>query len=162
MDPFVAIILGGLVVFGVIIWLLGRFYPGSGLEQVGVRSAREITETREALEANDLEQMVAARNARRRARGETAQSASELELQVARDAAAQERRRERYRADRAAATRTESPGSAESPENVDAELDELLALTNARRRARGLSERSRDDARQELGPRQPPAAPGER
>ncbi|MFN2460403.1 MAG: hypothetical protein ABR591_06930, partial [Candidatus Velthaea sp.] len=36
------------------VWLLGRYFPGSGLEQLGMRSAREITEDREALEAEDL------------------------------------------------------------------------------------------------------------
>ena len=55
---------------GIVLWLLGRYYPGSGLEQVGLRSARELAEAREALEAEDLDQMLAAHNERRRARGE--------------------------------------------------------------------------------------------
>ena len=49
MDPFAAIIFGGIAVIVVSVWLVGRFYPGSGLEEVGLRSAREIHETREAL-----------------------------------------------------------------------------------------------------------------
>lgn len=131
MDPFAVIILSGVVIVVVSVWLLGRFYPGSGLEQVGLRSAREITETREALEAEDLEQMLAAHNARRRARGEAEVTAAELELRVAADVNEQEQRRQRYLADR--------------------ELDQLLAVTNRRRRTRGLPERTREQAREEFG-----------
>jgi hypothetical protein len=130
-DPFALVLLGGLVALILWIWLLGKFYPGSGLEQLGLRSAREITETREALDAEDLEQMLAAHNARRRARGENEVSVSDLELRVMEDLADQQRRRHEYLADR--------------------ELDELLEATNARRRARGLPERTRAQAREEFG-----------
>ena len=65
-DPFALVLLGGLVALILWIWLLGKYYPGTGLEQLGLKSAREITETREALDAEDLEQMLAAHNARRR------------------------------------------------------------------------------------------------
>lgn len=133
MDPFAAIIFGGIAVIVVSVWLVGRFYPGSGLEQVGLRSAREIHETREALEAEDLQQMVAARNARRRARGLPEESATDLEMRVSADLRAQERRREAYMADR--------------------ELDQLLEVTNRRRRARGLPERTLEEAREEFGGR---------
>ena len=125
MDPFAAVLFGGLFVFVVAVWLLGRLYPGSGLEQVGLRSAREISESREALEAEDLDQMLAARNARRRARGEAEVSAADMELRIAREHAEQVARSERYLADR--------------------DVQELLDLTNARRRARGLPERTRAD-----------------
>ena len=64
------VVVGGLVAVGAVFWLLGRYYPGSGLEQIGQRSARELAERREALEAEDLDQMLAAHNERRRARGE--------------------------------------------------------------------------------------------
>lgn len=131
MDAFALVILGGLIAVGLWMWLLGKYYPGSGLEQVGLKSAREITETREALEAEDLEQMIAARNARRRARGEPEVSAAEYELRVANDIHEQRRRQEAYMADR--------------------ELDELLEVTNAHRRKRGLPERTRSQAREEFG-----------
>ena len=130
-DPFTGIIIGGIVIALVAVWLLGRYYPGSGLEQVGLRSAREIVETREALEAEDLEQMLRAHNARRRARGEAEVTAEEMELRVAADRHDQQRRREAYLADR--------------------ELDQLLEATNQRRRARGLPERTREQAREEFG-----------
>lgn len=113
------------------IWLLGKYYPGTGLEQLGLKSAREITETREALEAEDLEQMLAAQNARRRARGEQELTVGDLETRVMEDLSEQRRRRQEYVADR--------------------ELDELLDATNARRRARGLPERTRADVQEEFG-----------
>ena len=40
------------------------------------------TERREALEAEDVEQMVAARNARRRARGQREESLEEVEIRL--------------------------------------------------------------------------------
>jgi hypothetical protein len=130
-DPFALVLLGALAALILWIWLLGKHYPGSGLEQLGLKSAREIIETREALDAEDLEQMLAAHNARRQARGEREMTVSELEIRVMQDVAEQRRRRDRYVADR--------------------ELDELLEATNARRRARGLPERTRAQAREELG-----------
>jgi hypothetical protein len=130
-DPFALVLLAGFAALILWIWLLGRHSPGSGLEQLGLRSAREITETREQLEAEDLDQMLAAHNARRRARGEGEVTISDLELRVAEDLSEQQRRREQLLAER--------------------ELDELLEVTNARRRARGLPERTRAQARQEFG-----------
>jgi hypothetical protein len=128
----VIVLFAGLV--ALILWasLLGRANHGHGLEQFGLRSARDITEDREALEAEDLAQMLEAHNARRRRRGEADMTVADLEQRVMDDRAEQSRRREAYMADR--------------------ELDELLEATNARRRARGLPERSRDDVRREFGP----------
>ena len=131
MDPFAVVILSGIAAVVLAVYLLGRFYPGSGMEQIGLRSAREISETRESLEAEDLEQMLAAHNARRRARGEAEISATDLEMRVARDVQDLQRRREALLADR--------------------ELDQLLEATNARRRARGQPERTREQVRQEFG-----------
>lgn len=131
MDPFVLAILGFIVAVMLGIVLLGKFYPGSGIEQLGLRSAREISEQREALEAEDLDQMLAAHNARRRARGEPEVSLEEVEMRVNRDMHEQQQRREAMLAER--------------------ELDELLAATNARRRARGLPERTREDVQREFG-----------
>jgi hypothetical protein len=134
-DPFALVLLGGLAALILWIWLLGKYYPGNGLEQLGLKSGREISERREALDAEDLDQMLAAHNERRRARGESEVTVSDLEMRVMEDVAEQRRRREAYMADR--------------------ELDELLEATNARRRARGLPERSREQAREEFE-RKPP------
>jgi hypothetical protein len=131
-DPFVLVLVGFLMAMVIALLLIGRFYPGSGMEQLGMRTAREITEHREELESEDLEQMLAAHNARRRRRGEAEVTVEDLELRVAQDHREQMQRREAYMADR--------------------ELDELLEATNARRRARGLPERTREDVRREFGP----------
>jgi hypothetical protein len=130
-DPFAAILVVAFVVFVAAIILLGIYYPGSGLEQLGLRSARQIVETREELEAEDLDQMLAAANARRRARGEREVTVEDLELRVAQDQQEMARRREALMAER--------------------ELDELLEATNARRRARGEPERTREDVKREFG-----------
>lgn len=82
MDSFTVVVVGGLAVLVLVLWLIGRYYPGSGLEQLGLQSARELTERREALEAEDLDQMLSAHNERRRARGEAVLSAEELEARV--------------------------------------------------------------------------------
>ena len=91
MDPFTGVVIGGLVAVGLVFWLLGRYYPGSGLEQVGLRSARELAERREELDAEDLDQMLAAHNERRRARGEAEVTADELEARVLRELSEQQR-----------------------------------------------------------------------
>jgi hypothetical protein len=130
-DPFVLVLVGFLLAMVIALVLIGHFYPGSGMEQLGMRSAREITESREELEAEDLQQMLAAHNARRRRRGEPEVTVEDLELRVVQDRRELEQRRASYMADR--------------------ELDELLEATNARRRARGLPERTREDVRREYG-----------
>jgi len=129
-DPFALVLLGALAALILWVWLLGRHYPGTGLEQLGLKSAREITEQREALDAEDLDQMLSAHNARRRERGQAELTVSDLELRVVEDLAEQRRRRDAYLADR--------------------ELEQLLEATNARRRARGLPPRTRAQARAEF------------
>jgi hypothetical protein len=129
-DPFAVIIVAGLAALMIWMIVLGKFSAG-GNEQLDWKSAREVTESREALEVEDLAQMLEAHNARRRRRGEAEVTVEELELKVVDDAREQNRLRERYLA------------------NV--ELDELLEATNARRRARGLPERTREQAQREFG-----------
>ena len=125
-------IAGLLVGLVLVLVLVGRKAPGSGLEQLGWKNERELLERREALEAEDVEQMVAARNARRRARGQREESLEEVEMQVMDDVSEQRRRHEAYLADR--------------------DLEGLLEATNARRRSKGLPERTREDVRREFGP----------
>jgi hypothetical protein len=91
-DSFTVVVVGGLAALVVVFWIIGRYYPGSGIEQLGLRSARELHERREALEAEDLDQMLAAHNERRRARGEPEISAGELEARVLRELSEQARR----------------------------------------------------------------------
>lgn len=131
MDPFAIVLFAVLAALVGWAWFLGRANQGRGMEQFGLRSARQITEDRESLEAEDLAQMLEAHNARRRRRGETDMTVADLERRVAGDLAEQSRRRQAYLADR--------------------ELDQLLEATNARRRARGLPERTREDVQREFG-----------
>jgi hypothetical protein len=128
-DPFALIILGGLAALVIWIMVLGKF-SGRGLAQLDWKSPREVTESRDALEAEDLSQMLEAHNARRRRRGEAEVTVEDLEHTVMDDVNEQARLRERYLA--------------------NLELDELLEATNKRRRARGLPERTREEARREF------------
>ena len=127
---------GLLVGLVLVLILIGRKAPGSGLEQQGWKSARDVMERREALEAEDVAQMVAARNARRRARGQREETLQEVEMRVMGDVGEQHRRRAAYLA--------------------EGDLDELLGATNARRRSKGLPERTREDVRREfaVGPQE--------
>lgn len=131
MDPFAVAIVGLLVGLVLVLVVVGRKAPGSGVEQLGWKSAREVVERQEALDAEDVRQMVAARNARRRARGEPEETLQEVEMRVMADIGEQHRRREAYLAQR--------------------DLDQLLEATNARRRSKGLPERTREDVRREFG-----------
>jgi hypothetical protein len=130
-DPFAIVVFVGLAVLVLWVWLLGTHAPGHGGEQLGLRTPTQIVESREALEAEDLAQMLEAHNARRRRRGEREVTVEDLELQVVEGVNEQQRRREALLADR--------------------ELDQLLEATNARRRARGLPERTREDVKREFG-----------
>jgi hypothetical protein len=129
-DPFAVILLAGFAALVIWVVVLAKF-SSRGLEQLDWKSPREVTESREALEAEDLAQMLEARNARKRRRGEAEVTVEELELRVITEAGEQNRLRESYL------------------ENL--ELDELLEATNRRRRARGLPERTREEARREFG-----------
>jgi hypothetical protein len=84
-DPFTLVVVAGLGLLVLVFWLIGRYYPGSGLEQLGLQSARELTERREELEAEDLDQMLRAHNARKRARGEPEVTAEEYEARLLRE-----------------------------------------------------------------------------
>jgi hypothetical protein len=79
------------------IFLLGRVSAASPLDQIGLRSAREIMDSREALEAEDLEQMLEAHNARRARRGQAAVSVDELEMKVMAEEGALARERDAVR-----------------------------------------------------------------
>jgi hypothetical protein len=137
-DPFAVVIFSGIAALVLCVWLIGRYFPGSGLEQLGMKTAREISETRERLDAEDVQQMLAGLNARRRARGEREVSETDMELRIQADMREVARDRAAYMADR--------------------ELDQLLEATNARRRARGMPERTREQVRREFG--SPPPAEG--
>lgn len=123
------VIIGLVLLVLLAVVLLGVFYPGSGADQLDWKPTRS-PELEAQNDIDDLDQMQAAINAKRRARG--AREISERDVREQLD----EDRRERARLlDREAA---------------DAEIDELLELKNRRRRARGEPELSREEYERSL------------
>lgn len=88
MDGFaLLVVIGGLAALAILL-AIGRWYPGSGAEQLDWRPTR--THEEEAmLELEDLDQMLEAQNARRRASGRPELTEEGLREEVA----AAERRR---------------------------------------------------------------------
>jgi hypothetical protein len=92
-DPFVAIMLGGVAGLVVALLLLGRFHPGSGADQLDWRPSRS-PEVEAQNELDDLEQMREAINTRRRARGDGELTEEAVHARVADDLHARIARRE--------------------------------------------------------------------
>jgi hypothetical protein len=83
-DEFSAFVfIGGLVVVGIFL-AIGRWYPGSGAEQVDWRPTRS-PEVEAELEIDDVDQMIEAQNARRRASGRQEITEGDIRAQVAAD-----------------------------------------------------------------------------
>ena len=124
MDPFVVVmivVVGGLLVFLV---LLGLLVPGSGAAQVHWRPTRS-PEVDAQNEIDDLAQMQAAVNAKRRARGAGELTEQQVREQVSRDL------RERI--------------TLRDDALVEEDIAQMLAAKNARRRAKGLPEITREE-----------------
>jgi hypothetical protein len=85
-DPFALIMLGGVAGLVIVLLLLGRFYPGSGAQQLDWRPTRS-PEVEVQNEIDDFDQMREAVNRRRRARGEAEITEDELHQRVAEDRA---------------------------------------------------------------------------
>ena len=86
MDPFALIMLGGVAGLVIVLLLLGRFYPGSGAEQLDWRPTRSV-EVEVQNEIDDADQMREAVNRRRRARGEAELTEEDIRARVAEDQA---------------------------------------------------------------------------
>jgi hypothetical protein len=71
------------VVIGIFL-AIGKWYPGSGAEQVDWRPTRS-PEVEAELELDDVEQMLEAQNARRRASGRPERTEADIRAQVAED-----------------------------------------------------------------------------
>lgn len=130
LDPFAVImtvIVGGLLV---ILILLGLFYPGSGAKQLDWKPTRSA-EVEVQNEIDDLDQMLAAANERRRRRGDEELTEDRLHAEVRAHTREQVRRREDYMA--------------------DLEIAQMLDRVNERRRERGQPEQTLDELRAELG-----------
>src|SRR3954447_27091858 len=83
-------LVGGLLV---VLLALGRFYPGSGAQQLDWRPTRSV-ELEVQNEIDDVDQMREAINARRRARGEGELTEDAVRERVAEDLAERRRLRE--------------------------------------------------------------------
>src|SRR5687768_4270083 len=84
MDEFGVFVLGmGLVVLAIFL-AIGRWYPGSGAEQVDWRPTRS-PEVEAELEIDDVDQMIEAQNRRRRATGRGEITEADIRAQVAAD-----------------------------------------------------------------------------
>lgn len=118
------IIIGIVLLVLVAVVLLGVFYPGSGADQLDWRPTRS-PELEAQNEIDDLAQMQAAVNAKRRARGAEELSAEKVREQVDRD--------------------REEQAALLDAQMADAEIDDLLALKNRRRRSRGEPELTREE-----------------
>jgi hypothetical protein len=83
-DEFAVFVLLGLIVVVGIFLGIGKWYPGSGAEQVHWRPTRS-PELEAQLEVEDIDQMLEAQNARRRASGRRELSEDDVRAQVAED-----------------------------------------------------------------------------
>ncbi|MGI8558843.1 MAG: hypothetical protein ACR2ND_11150 [Solirubrobacteraceae bacterium] len=135
MNEFTYIVVGGLALLAVVLFAIGRYYPGSGADVIDWQPTRSY-ETEMELELEDIGQMLEAQNERRRRRGERERTQDDVELQVAGDLADQQARAAAYR----------SRASAE-----DEDLEQLLEMSNARRRRRGEPELTLEQYRAQLG-----------
>ncbi len=91
MDPLLIVLLGGLIALGVWAWTAHCGGPRRSPESLGLRSPDVIAARQAALEADDLDEMLAAHNARRLRRGEAAQTVEDIERLVASGARARRR-----------------------------------------------------------------------
>jgi hypothetical protein len=85
-DPFALIMLGLVGGLIIVLLLLGRFYPGSGAQQLDWRPTRSV-DVEVQNEIDDFDQMREAVNRRRRARGQAELTEDELHERVAEDRA---------------------------------------------------------------------------
>jgi hypothetical protein len=95
-DEFAVFVLFGLIVVLGIFLGIGKWYPGSGAEQVHWRPTRS-PELEARLEVEDIDQMLEAQNARRRASGRRELSEQDVRAQVAEDERLREELRRRAR-----------------------------------------------------------------
>ena len=81
MDEFGVFVFGAIAVVGLIFFAIGKYYPGSGAEQVDWRPTRS-PELEAELELDDIDQMLEAQNARRRASGRREITEEDVQDQV--------------------------------------------------------------------------------
>ncbi len=96
MDEFGVFVFGTLFVVFLIFLAIGKWYPGSGAEQVDWRPTRSI-EDEVRLELEDVDQMIEAQNERRRASGRAEISEDQIRAEVEEEERWRKEASERYR-----------------------------------------------------------------
>jgi hypothetical protein len=127
MDSFALIVIAVIVLLVTAVVLIGILYPGSGADQLDWRQTRSA-ELEYTNEIDDLEQMEAAVNAKRRARGAAEISHVELKAEIERELA----------------------GTHNDPDLEEEDLAQLLEARNSRRRARGEAEQTLEEFERSL------------
>ena len=130
MDPFVIIMIGGTGGLVIALLLLGRFYPGSGAEQVDWRPTRSVEQEIQN-EIDDLDQMLSATNARRRARGKPELTEDSIALELSKETALAHKRRDDYVG--------------------DLDIAQMLDAKNARRLRKGQPPITLEDYKRQIG-----------
>jgi hypothetical protein len=97
-DPFTAIVAGGLALLVVSMLLIGFLHPGTGAEVLDWHPTRSPQLEAEN-EEDDVAQMLAAQNDMRRRRGAPERTAADVEASVARDKRDLDARAAAYRAE---------------------------------------------------------------
>src|SRR3954470_23867954 len=84
MDEFGVFIFGALIALFIVFYALGKYYPGSGAEQVDWRPTRS-PELEAQLELDDVDQMLEAQNERGRRTGRPEITEDQVVAQVQED-----------------------------------------------------------------------------
>ena len=134
MDAFALIVFGMMAALILFILLLGRYHPRSGNDVLNWKPTRS-PELEVQNEIDDLDQMLEAANARRRARGDAELTEASVRERVQEDLRDANARRERYLAEE---------------DLEDDDLQQLLDATNERRRRRGEAELTADQYRAKI------------
>ena len=98
MDEFGLFVFGALIVVVLIFLAIGKYYPGSGAEQVDWKPTRSI-EDEVQLELDDVDQMIEAQNERRRATGREEISEEGIRAEVNAEERWRKEQAERYDAE---------------------------------------------------------------
>ena len=96
MDEFGVFVFGALVVVFLVFLAIGKWYPGSGAEQVDWRPTRSY-EDEIRLEMEDVDQMIEAQNVRRRADGRPELTEQQIRGEVEEEERWREEELERYK-----------------------------------------------------------------
>ena len=128
-EIFVWIMVGIFGLLFVMVILLGIFYPGSGADQLDWKPTRS-PEVEAQNELDDISQMLAATNEKRRRRGKDALTEEGMNAAVHEELRLQAELRDRT--------------------VLDSEMQQLLDARNERRRKRGLPEMTLEEFRASL------------